>query len=117
LKNTCDNEVVSDFISKLRCSIQQDEILSCIWGRLIYSYKFGNDYQPAIIIEAIDYSQKLKWDKKLSVENQKELNRLISDGHQFVDAGRIYEANFEINNVRNTQLYRTVLHESSQACN
>lgn len=90
---------------------RKEEILSSVWGRLIYSYEFEDDYQPAIIIEAIDYSKKLKWSKKLSVESQKELNRLISDGHKFIDTGRTNEANYEIDNVRNTQLYRTLLHE------
>ena len=90
---------------------RKEEILSSVWGRLIYSYEFEGNFQPAIIIEAIDYSKKLKWKKKLSVENQKELNRLISDGHKFVDTGKMYEVDYVIDNVRNTQLYRTLLHE------
>lgn len=90
---------------------RKEETLSSVWGRLIYSYAFEDDFQPAIIIEAIDYSKKLKWSKKLSIESQKELDRLIVDGHRFVDTRRSYEAEYEIDNVRNTQLYRTLLHE------
>jgi hypothetical protein len=90
---------------------RKEEILSPTWGRFIYSYEFENDYYPAIIIEAIDYSKKFKLHKNLSLESQKELERLISDGHKIIDTGRFYEFEYQIENVRKTQLYRTLLHE------
>ena len=33
---------------------RKEEIISPVWGRLIYSYEFENDYCPAIILDAID---------------------------------------------------------------
>jgi len=78
---------------------------------LIYSYKFERDFRPAVVIEAVDCKRTLKWPKKLSVDDQKELDRLRKDGHEFVTTKRHYIANFNINNVRNTQLYRTLPHE------
>lgn len=95
----------------LRQPKRKEEILSSVWGRLIYSFHFENEYYPAIILEATDYSRKLKWDKSLSIASQKELERLREDGHNFIDNGKLWIADLKPENVRNTQLYRTLLHE------
>ncbi len=95
----------------LRQPKRKEETLSPSWGRLIYSYEFEGDYFPAIILDAVDYAQKFKWTKKLSINSQKELERLKEDGHDFFDNGKFYEAEFKLEFVRNTQLYRTLLHE------
>ena len=90
---------------------RKEAILSPVWGRLIYSYEFEKRFCPAIILEAVDFTGKIRWNKHLSVDERKELQRLIEDGHPIVDTGRFYEAPYEIANVRNTQLHRTLLHE------
>ena len=95
----------------LRQPTRKEENLKPVWGRLIYSYEFENDYSPAIIIEAVDLDGTLKWTKKLSVNSQKELERLKQDGHKIKMGKRFYEAEYEIENIRATQLYRTLLHE------
>jgi len=95
----------------LRQPKRKEELLSPTWGRLIYSYEFEKEYVPAVIIEAVDYSRKLKWFKNLSVEKQKELDRLKADRHNFVYDGRHFIADLKPENVRRTQLYRTLLHE------
>ncbi|HWD88900.1 MAG TPA: hypothetical protein VG367_12280 [Mucilaginibacter sp.] len=95
----------------LRQPKKKEAIISPVWGRLIYSYEFENDYYPAIIIEAIDYSKKFYWNKSQSPEDQKEFERLKKDGHRFVENKKEFVSTFEIENVRNTQLYRTLLHE------
>lgn len=95
----------------LRQPKRKEETLSPVWGRLIYSYEFEGDYYPAIILEAIDFERKFKWTKKLPVESQRELERLREDGHKIVDDKRHFIADYEIDNVRNTQLYRTLIHE------
>ncbi|HFA51094.1 MAG TPA: hypothetical protein ENJ95_18940 [Bacteroidetes bacterium] len=95
----------------LRQPKRKEEILSSVWGRLIYSYQYKNDFRPAIILEAIDYSNKLKWPKNLSPEGQKELNRLKNDGHNLKEEKRFHVAEYKLDNVRNTQLYRTLPHE------
>ncbi|KAA2244846.1 hypothetical protein F0L74_02455 [Chitinophaga agrisoli] len=95
----------------LRQPKRKEEILSPVWGRLAYSFEFENDYYPAVILEAIEYPGKMKWETSLSVESQKELERLKEDGHNFINNGRFWTADLKPENVRNTQLYRTLLHE------
>jgi len=95
----------------LRQPKRKEETLSPVWGRLIYSYEFEGDYLPAIIIEAIDYSKSLKWTKKLSPDSQQELERLREDGHEIFDNKRHFKAEYKVEIVRNTQLYRTLPHE------
>lgn len=95
----------------LRQPKRKEKILSPVWGRLVYSYEFESDYYPAIIIEAIDFSSKFKWTKKLSVESQQELARLREDGHLIIDDNRNFVADYYVDNVRATQLYRTLIHE------
>ena len=95
----------------LRQPTRKEENLNSVWGRLIYSYEFEDDYLPAIIIEAVDLDRNFKWTKKLSIESQKELERLKKDGHQIKMRNRFYEAEYKIENIRSTQLYRTLLHE------
>lgn len=95
----------------LRQPKRKEEILSPVWGRLIYSFEFENEYYPAIILEAGEYPRKIKWETSLSLESQKELDRLKEDGHNFISNGKHWIADMEPENVRNTQLYRTLLHE------
>lgn len=95
----------------LRQPKRKEEVLAPVWGRMIYSYEFEGDYYPAIILEAVDYSRKLKWKKKLPIPDQQELERLRADGHEFIDDGRYFTAEFKPVHVRQTQLYRTLMHE------
>lgn len=90
---------------------RKEETLSPVWGRLIYSYEFEKNYLPAIVLEAVNYNHQLKWSTKLSIDMQKELERLKSDGHTFSKHSRYFVADYQIENVRNTQLYRTLPHE------
>ncbi|MBC9931500.1 hypothetical protein [Chitinophaga qingshengii] len=95
----------------LRQPKRKEEVMAPVWGRLIYSFEFEGNSYPAVILEAVDYSKKIKWPKSLSVSAQKELERLKADGHQFMDDGRLLTIDPEPLNVRQTQLYRTLLHE------
>lgn len=95
----------------LRQPKRKEEILSPVWGRLIYSYEFENDYFPAVILDAIDTEKKLFWPKKQTIEDQKEFERLKADGHLFIETKRNFIAEFKPEFVRNTQLYRTLPHE------
>ena len=95
----------------LRQPKRKEEIVAPAWGRLIYSYEFEGKNLPAIMLDAVDFTQKLKWPARLSVDSQKELNRLRDDGHKIANDGRHFVAPYELENVRNTQLYRTLLHE------
>ena len=95
----------------LRQPTRKEENLKSVWGRLIYSYEFENNYLPAVIIEAVDLDRIFKWSKKLSIDSQKELERLKEDGHKIKMSKRFYEAEYELMNIRATQLYRTLPHE------
>jgi hypothetical protein len=95
----------------LRQPKRKEEIIAPVWGRLIYSYEFEGNHFPAIILDAIDFSKKIKWTSKLSIEAQQELNRLISDGHEIRNDRRHFTAFYKMEHVRSTQLYRTLPHE------
>ena len=95
----------------LRQPKRKEEILSPVWGRLIYSYEFERDYYPAIIMEAVECGKKMKWPVKLSLESQRELDRLKLDGHIIIQDTRFTIIHYTLENVCNTQLYRTLLHE------
>ena len=90
---------------------RKEEILSSVWGRLTYSYEIEDEYFPAIILDAIDLTKKFKWTKKQSIEDQKEFERLKNDGHLFEESKREFVADFTFEKSRNTQLYRTLIHE------
>jgi len=95
----------------LRQPKRKEEIISPVWGRLIYSYEFEDDYYPAIILEAVDYSKKIFWYKSQSPDDQREFDRLKKDGHQFVENKKGFTSFSQPEKVRNTQLYRTLPHE------
>lgn len=95
----------------LRQPKRKEEILSSVWGRLIYSYEFENEYFPAIILEAVDINKKLVWSKKQKIDDQKEFERLKNDGHIFIENKRNFATVLSPIPSRNTQLYRTLLHE------
>jgi hypothetical protein len=95
----------------LRQPKSKEEIFSPVWGRLIYLYEFEKMALPAVILESANYSKKIVWDRKLSIDNQKELLRLRADGYEIEEDKRQYKINLSLENVRNTQLYRTLLHE------
>ncbi|MFC3157836.1 hypothetical protein SAMN05443633_104184 [Chryseobacterium arachidis] len=95
----------------LRQPKRKEEIISPVWGRLIYSFYFENEYFPAIILDSIDLNKKLVWPKKQTIEDQKEFVRLKDDGHIFIENKRDFIAELRLESCRNTQLYRTLLHE------
>ncbi|MGG7440103.1 hypothetical protein ACQ7CU_18680 [Chryseobacterium arthrosphaerae] len=95
----------------LRQPKRKEEILSPVWGRLIYSYEFEGDYCPAVILDAVDLKKQLIWPKKQSIEDQQEFERLKKDGHIFIESRRNFTAEIKPELVRRTQLYRTLPHE------
>lgn len=82
-----------------------------VWGRFLYLATVGKHEGTAIVLEAQEFGSKLSWPKKLKVEDQLELKRLKEDGHVFRETKRGYFTLLTEIAVRNTILYRTLLHE------
>ena len=95
----------------LRQPKRKEEILNPVWGRLIYSYHFEDDYHPAIVLEATDLTKPSKRAKRLKPDELKEVERLKQDGHLMTSTKRYFVFEHSLEAVRNTQLYRTTLHE------
>ena len=82
-----------------------------VWGRFLYVAEIGKHAGSAIILEAQELGAVLEWPKRMVLEDRAEYERLVADGHRFVETKRSFEAVLEESAVRNTILYRTVLHE------
>jgi hypothetical protein len=72
----------------LRQPRRKEQTLASVWGRLSYAADLVNKrgdvlYSgPAIIIEAVNPTEPLKFGKSLSLDDMAELERLKSDGHK-----------------------------------
>ena len=95
----------------LRQPKRKEQILSSVWGRLIYSSDLCGFSGPTVYLEAQNFEQPLKWSKSLTPEGAKELERLREDGHVVVTDKRQHIINCTLDTIRNTQLYRTLPHE------
>lgn len=82
-----------------------------VWGRFLYYAEFGEHEGTAIMLEAQMLGAPLKWSNRMSVEERAEYERLVCDGHEFVESKRYRIAKLTEEAVRNTKLYRTFLHE------
>lgn len=82
-----------------------------VWGRFLYAAEFGKHEGTAIVLEAQKLGASLKRPKSMSVDERAEYERLIGDGHSFAETMRHFETKLTEGAVRNTKLYRTLLHE------
>jgi hypothetical protein len=109
-----DNQYFEDLkIIVFRQPKKKEQLLSSVWGRLIYYFDFPkiSIADPAIIIEAVEYDKELKWDKSLKIEYQQELEILKEEGHEIVSNKRKHHIKTSPTSARNTQLFRTFFHE------
>lgn len=90
---------------------RKQNLMNPVWGRLVYEADFGSHQGPAIVLEAIDVKRPIKWSRKLAIEDQKELQRLRDDGHLVEDTKREHRIHPVEPAIRQTMLYRTLLHE------
>lgn len=95
----------------LRQPKSKEEILSSCWGRLAYYTEINENEGPAIFLESVNVNKSMKWDKSLSQDRQLELERLYLDGHKITIGKKYINIELTKESVRNTQLYRTLLHE------
>jgi hypothetical protein len=90
---------------------RKQEILRPVWGRCVFDADFGSHRGVAIILDAIDLTKPLRWPNKLLLDDRAELERLIEDGHGIERGRRATILRPNEKSVRNTILYRTLLHE------
>lgn len=89
---------------------KQDQI-NPVWGRFLYYAMPGPFSGPAICIEAHDLNKTLRWPLSLGPDSRNELTRLKADGHRIERRRREYILHRTHESVRNTILFRTLLHE------
>ncbi len=82
-----------------------------VWGRFLYYAEFGKNEGTAIVLESQELGTSLRRSKNMNLEDRAEYERLIGDGHSFVETKRYFEAQLAEDGIRNTKLYRTLLHE------
>jgi hypothetical protein len=82
-----------------------------VWGRFLYFAELGNHRGTAIVLEAQELGATLIWPKSMSPDDRAEFERLVGDGHSFAETKRHFLANLAEKGIRNTILYRTLLHE------
>lgn len=95
----------------LRQPKRKEENLKPVWGRLAYYAQIKGHNGSAIILESFDFDSSIKWSKSLDVEDRKEFERLQNDGHKMIENKRDFTILTTISGFRNTQLYRTFIHE------
>lgn len=95
----------------LRQPKRKEEILNPVWGRYIYYATIDKYEGSAICLDALDLSKPVRWSKSLSPDLQDELERLKTDGHSVEITKRCHVVYSNLDSVRATQLYRTLLHE------
>ena len=71
----------------------------------------GEYVGSAIYLEAQEINVSIRLSRKQSLEGQKELRRLRQDGHHIEETKREYVVTPSEDSIRNTLLYRTLLHE------
>ena len=95
----------------LRQPKRKEQILAPVWGRLVYSSDIYGFSGATVYLEAQNPKQPWKWNKSLTPELAKELERLHEDGHVVETEKRQHIINSTLDTIRNTQLYRTLPHE------
>ena len=90
---------------------RKEEIVISCWGRIGYWANIGEKSGVAVFLEAQNINQPLKWKKSLTPSHVRELERLREDGLEIEVTKREYIIKQTLDSVRNTQLFRTLLHE------
>lgn len=104
-----DTEGIGLFI--FRQPKRKESIFSSVWGRLGFNLSIDNYVGPGIIIEAVDVTAPIYWNKSLTPDKAIELERLKEDGHKITLNKREYIIEVSVESARATQMYRTILHE------
>ena len=111
LSNLPASDVAGLRLIVMRQPTRKQEMLRPVWGRCVFDADLGSRRGPAIFLEAIDVAQPLQWPRKASLEDRAELARLADEGHRVVRTRRGTTLVVDKDSVRDTLLYRTLLHE------
>lgn len=98
-----------DFIV-MRQPTRKQRILRPVWGRAVFQFELAPHAGSAIVLEA-QHLEPTVWRNSLAPGDQRELDRLQADGHQIRKDRRTIEIRPTPAALRNTVLYRTLLHE------
>ncbi len=90
---------------------KKQRLLSPVWGRLVFSADICGRQGNAMFIESQLIKLASRWSKNLGPRDKEELERLRSEGHKIVVGKRDYQVLSTPEAMRNTVLFRTVLHE------
>ncbi len=90
---------------------RKERIFSNTWGRLAYFAEFGEYGGPSVIIESQPEKTEFKTTKHVTPDHQKELDKLEEEGHKITRGRNCNIIKSPPEAKRNTQLYRTILHE------
>ncbi len=117
-------EMLADSVPELpplivfRQPTRKQNLMVPVWGRFIYDYEAINSgaeelngEHSAIVLEAQRIGSLIRYPHKMSLEDRKEFERLCLDGHRFKNEKRYSETVLTETTIRNTILYRSLIHE------
>jgi hypothetical protein len=90
---------------------RKEAIFASVWGRLGYLADFGRYWGPTIILEAQPVDMNFTLNRGMADEMKSELERLRAEGHGIEMSKRHFVIQSPPVAIRNTQLYRTLMHE------
>lgn len=100
----------------LRQPKRKEALLEGVWGRLAYGGEIGRPQDgmfkgPAIFLESTEPNFGFSLTASMRPAGRVEFERLLRDGHNVTRKGPKFSVQCSLETIRNTQLYRTVLHE------
>jgi hypothetical protein len=95
---------------------RKEAVLNGVWGRLAYGGEIGRPQDgmfrgPAIFLESTEPDFGFSLTASMRPAARAEFDRLLKDGHSVTRKGSRFSVQCSLETIRNTQLYRTVLHE------
>jgi hypothetical protein len=95
----------------LRQPTKKQAALSSVWGCILYWANMGEFEGTAIHVEAQPLGKSSYWKTSIDPDTARELDRLRKDGHDIKHGKRSFHFLLRLQATRNTQLYRTLIHE------
>jgi hypothetical protein len=90
---------------------RKEAIFSHSWGRLGYHVYFGKYSGPTVFLEAQPVGLTYRIENNVDANFKQEIEKLAQEGHQIELTKRHFDIRCPPAAIRNTQLYRTLIHE------